>query len=914
MNFLQLIRLFIRYFWLLLFSALFTSVLVYFFTRELPGIYVSKAKVYTGIASSGVESKPGFFDIYGQTNAFDNLLSIITSRETLEEVSLRLLAKHLLLDKPDPKFISEKNYEELMKLVPPDVKALAVKTRSSSPPPPTSAKPDTDTNSATPQEEIKQNDNQQNTTVAYHIVQPDETLYSISRKYNLPLVTLMRLNNLSDNNIKPGQKLIVSETAVTEKNTPAPSSAEEDGKIYYITTATESIESIAQKFNISVKDLIIWNSLKDRQIAAGQKLIVGNKNDNAETGSKPSNTAKITIPVDEEVVGQSALEKRLNRDYDTSWQLEQTVRNLYNYKMKNDTNFIYGLLNYDYKHYSIKALSKISVYRLQSSDLIEITYETDDPGVCQYTLIILCKILIKNFKLIKANQSDAVVEYFTEQVRKAQERLQNAEDELLMFNKQHNIINYDEQTKNIAAKKEELESAYQDEKMNMASAQAAIKKLENKISSQARINLSNEEIISKRNELSEITTRIAYLETENDQNNQYSAEIRTLKIRAEKLKAELEKAINNVYSLLNTTEGIPMKDILNQWLENVIRYEESKAKVDAYNSRRIEFERNYETFAPLGAQLKRIEREISVAEQEYLALLSSLNEAKLRQQNIELTSNVKVIDYPYFPLSPKSTKRKFIVGLSFIFVFISLFILLIIIDFFDKKIKTPERVRAYSKLEVAGVYPLFPERKKKIDYPLIKERITDLIIQDINLGKTATGSKKPNITGFFSTKEHEGKSFILRCVGERMNHYGLDVLCLTHQQITSEADIFKTYEPGISYNISQNIEDLIKNNPFSLNHEYLLIEFPALLTHNFPSDLIKNIDQAYYICNARRPWTEADTKSVESLKALLKREPKIILNGSVTESLESILGEVPRKRSKLRKFVKRLLFRKKLTQ
>jgi len=42
----------------------------------------------------------------------------------------------------------------------------------------------------------------------------------------------------------------------------------------------------------------------------------------------------------------------------------------------------------------------------------------------------------------------------------------------------------------------------------------------------------------------------------------------------------------------------------------------------------MDFVRTYQKFAPLGAMLKRIEREIKVAEQSYLELLRSLNLAK----------------------------------------------------------------------------------------------------------------------------------------------------------------------------------------------------------------------------------------------------------------------------------------------
>ena len=46
--------------------------------------------------------------------------------------------------------------------------------------------------------------------------------------------------------------------------------------------------------------------------------------------------------------------------------------------------------------------------------------------------------------------------------------------------------------------------------------------------------------------------------------------------------------------------------------------------------------------------MKRLERKIDIAEREYLSLLHSLGLAKLRQQNVELKSNLKLIEVPFF--------------------------------------------------------------------------------------------------------------------------------------------------------------------------------------------------------------------------------------------------------------------------
>jgi membrane-bound lytic murein transglycosylase D len=44
-----------------------------------------------------------------------------------------------------------------------------------------------------------------------YVVQPGDTLWDISRKFEgLTIETIKKLNNLSDNKIKPGQRLIIA--------------------------------------------------------------------------------------------------------------------------------------------------------------------------------------------------------------------------------------------------------------------------------------------------------------------------------------------------------------------------------------------------------------------------------------------------------------------------------------------------------------------------------------------------------------------------------------------------------------------------------------------------------------------------------------------------------------------------------
>ena len=67
-------------------------------------------------------------------------------------------------------------------------------------------------------------------------------------------------------------------------------------------------------------------------------------------------------------------------------------------------NFIYELLNYeDDNHYSLNAISKIEVQRINNSDLLKLSYTVNDPGICQQTLAIYNSVCTVNYKHIKEN-------------------------------------------------------------------------------------------------------------------------------------------------------------------------------------------------------------------------------------------------------------------------------------------------------------------------------------------------------------------------------------------------------------------------------------------------------------------------------------------------------------------------------
>ena len=334
---------------------------------------------------------------------------------------------------------------------------------------------------------------------------------------------------------------------------------------------------------------------------------------------------------------------------------EKTYENLRNYTSQDKSNYLYGLLNFDHPHYSHKAISSLKTKQVDGSDIIELSYKSDDPAIAYHTLNILISVFLGEYSNLKVNQASSVIAYFEQQLRKAASELDNAEDRLLNFNKDNQIINYYEQTKHISSQQEKIEIKLQDIVMEFEAAEASLARLEDETQSRYNINLKNKEIIDLRESLISVNKDIASLEIRNSLSEEISERKGELLTNKVNLENSLRHKIDSLYFYERRSDGIAIDHLLDNWLQTVINYESAKARLLAIESKRKEFEQLFNQFAPLGASLKRIEREIEVKEKSYLEILHHLGLAKLKQQNEELMANMKLLDEPYLPIDAEPT-------------------------------------------------------------------------------------------------------------------------------------------------------------------------------------------------------------------------------------------------------------------
>ena len=598
---------------------------------------------------------------------------------------------------------------------------------------------------------------------------------------------------------------------------------------------------------------------------------------------------------------------------------ERTYQNLINNANSSEFNYLYKLINNDHPYYSIKAISAITVMRISNSDLVEINYAADDAGVCQQTLEILNEVFVRNYKGIKEGETNNVVAYFENQLRIAKEKLDAVEKRLLNFNQSNNIINYYEQTKHISKYREDIDLLYQQEMMQAAAAKASITKIEDQLNKRNRTLLKSAKVINQRKRLSEITTRITILEVKDDDTDASEEELINLYEEATKIKGELNKTLDEVGVVENTTAGLSQEELMLKWLTQIIHYEESNARLMIYRNKIKELEQVYKKYAPLGATMMRIERQIAVSEKEYLSILKGLNDSKIMQRNIQMSTNLNIMDKPFFPVVPEPSKRKLLIVAAGFVGFVLMVFIIIIIEYFDTSIKTHTNLAKITGLETAGAFPNLYNHDKKIDFEYVVSRSIDEIAQRIRMkafGCDDVSQHKPYIIVMFSTSFNDGKTTMAKELHKVYMKDGFKVAFFNYTLrndrrvgVEDQGSNFYDFDDLFSnkFNIHEFFPRLIGDDYKNL--DFLFIEIPSILHYPTPVRMLKSVNFALFVARANRAWSIAETNVVEAFKetVLESTETESIANGVKVNVLETIIGEIPKKRSYLRRMIKRLI-------
>ena len=555
---------------------------------------------------------------------------------------------------------------------------------------------------------------------------------------------------------------------------------------------------------------------------------------------------------------------------------EATYKNYIKAFESSRDNWFKQMFHWNHRHYSFSALSKIEVNRVGNSDMLRMTYSSDDKFIAYNTLTILQTEFIKQYLAIRYQQTTDVVSYFETELETIKSDLTKKENELTRYYIDNGVINYQEQTKMVAERQKDLDGLVEQVMRERDGAEEKIKLLEDKLGNVTDVYANNASFIGQIHALNNLYTQISPQDSlDTNLNKRISEEEQKLK----RISSEISAA---QYS----KEGLGNDVLINEWISAILIKSKADAELDILFANKDDMDKEVKRFSPIGTSIKRQEREITFSEQNFLSNLKSLNDAKLREKNLQLTSaTFRVLTPPTVAMNPEKTKTKLYAMIAFVFMFALMCGITIVMEEFNRKPYDQDSARKLIKLPVIGAYPLV---KKETENMEISKTLAMR-----HLGNTITSyfnrNQSVNIINVFSVDKGEGKSTVCKAIYDYFDNLDTKPVLVNWE---------KDFESNTKYYMLANsIYDFCVNEDnMELMPEanVIIVEYPPLKDASFPTKVIDTSAINILVADSKRDWTGMRGLMIGELKRFNKgNNLGIILNNSDIDTVGSFTGMLP---------------------
>jgi uncharacterized protein involved in exopolysaccharide biosynthesis len=518
--------------------------------------------------------------------------------------------------------------------------------------------------------------------------------------------------------------------------------------------------------------------------------------------------------------------------------------------------------------YSIATIqTDLTANRKKDSDMLELGYQSNDPAITHGVLTILIDVFTQRYAGFKASQTGPVVEYYENLLAQNKERLQVAENRRKSFDQQNAITDFDQQIKLITTTREQLTEERDKERMARDAAYASMTALGRRLQDNARTTATNAELTTKRSELAAVNNQLANAQVY----GQSKAVIEQLSERAERLSDELRVAARKYYQIGSAPESVGQAKLLEEWLLKVVAYEESSARLNSYESRMRKYDARVAQFAPLGATLTQLDREVELAEKDYLATLQVLNQARLRQQDLRMTGPLKLVDAPNYSLQPLPSKRKVLALAASMGTLLLLTIGLIGRELLDQRLRHPDRAEALTGLPLAAAFPATRHGRS-----FAQNRHIHALLEQLRgvIAVYRDSSKVPHrrlMVSILSTYPTDVRTWLASELARRYREsdYRVAYIRPPHERTPApDAPDTFTYDIRNDYAESLNVEDLFggRGEIDLAIYDLIILELPDLMRHSLPTHLLRQNSILFVALDAQERWARNDSDLIRILK------------------------------------------------
>lgn len=363
-------------------------------------------------------------------------------------------------------------------------------------------------------------------------------------------------------------------------------------------------------------------------------------------------------------------------------------------KSDNDENFE--------NHKNIKLLTVIlqkiiTVEQVQTTDIIEISAESPSPQEAALIANIVAKVYQEINLAISREKLTNIRKFLEKQSQEKLAELKNAEDTLMKFQEKGGIVALDIQSSGLISQLSQLDAQKEATKIELSTSNEILKQykfflrkqdpqlvdyLENQ-TSQAYINALQQQLadlqvnrdlaVSMKNPNLDITNKIK----EYDQ-------------RISELKQKLSNAIGTIRADAFSGNPDQVRDLAQRLIEEEIRNSTLSVKLEQLEAATRKYSGTLRNLPKTSTALSQYERERESLQQMFLLINERYQQAIINE--LSQSGSAFIINYAIVPDLPERPNRMLIIFLGLILGPVISFGYLLIKDYFDDTVKTPEDI------------------------------------------------------------------------------------------------------------------------------------------------------------------------------------------------------------------------------
>ncbi len=355
---------------------------------------------------------------------------------------------------------------------------------------------------------------------------------------------------------------------------------------------------------------------------------------------------------------------------------------------------------------TIDALRKqLSVSSIPNTRLIRVAVRSPDPGLAMRIDNEISRSFIDRNVGSKRSEANAVLAFVSGQVDEVGSRLDKAEEDLLRYKQSHRIADISEEAKLKLDRLSDLESHYEEAKMDrqiLATRIAAATRLASPDVARTGPPLSPA-VTALQDRLTDVEKRLAQLASGDPGEARLRARADSLK---REIQAEMEKAIGRGQpTSVNSVLQLQIADYRYQDVILAAQEEALRGLIEAN-------EADVNTLSEQDISLARLERTRRINDDLYSELVKSKNEAQI--EAVSQLGNIDIIDPAVMPVRPVSPNKQQNLLIGLLVSVVLGICLVFLLDHFDTSVTSEEEMKRLLAAPLLGYIPRFHQNGRSI--------------------------------------------------------------------------------------------------------------------------------------------------------------------------------------------------------